>query len=91
MHEDLDGWIDALRGRIGRGELRDHALVKVGRVTMGAEQAARILLADLDHQDWLRVHCGTDMFATARRRDVFATTRRQDLLDEFRRLREQLG
>ena len=81
-HEDLDGWIDALRGRLGRGELRDHAPVEVGRVVMGAEQAARILLADLDHQDWLLARRGTDMFATARRRD---------LLDELRRLREQLG
>ena len=82
MHEDLDGWIDALRGRIRRGELRDAPPAKVGLVTMGAEQAARILLADLDHHDRFLARRGADPFTTARRRD---------LLDEFRRLREQLG
>ena len=82
MRDGLDGWIDALRGRIGRGELRDAPPVKVGLVTMGAEQAARILLADLDHHDRLLARRSVDALVTARRRD---------LLDEFRRLREQLG
>ena len=82
VHEDLDGWIDALRGRIGRGELRDHHMVKVGLLMMNAEQAARILLADLDHHDRFLARRGADMVATARRRD---------LLDDLGRLREQLG
>ncbi len=80
--DDLADWIDHLRGRVRRGELRDRPPVKVGLVMMGAEQAARILLADLDHHDRFLARRGADAVVTARRRD---------LLNEIRRVREQLG
>ena len=80
--DDLADWIDRLRVGIRRGELRDRPPVKVGPVMMGAEQAARILLADLDRHDrFLARHGG----------DVSMTARRQHLLDQLRRLREQIG
>ena len=80
--DDLDDWIARLRGRIRRDQLRDAPPVKVGLVTMGAEQAARILLADVDHDRVLTL---------ARRRDAFNVERRRHLLSQILRLREQIG
>ena len=80
--DDLDDWIGRLRGRIRRGELRDRASVQIGLVMMDAEQAARIVLADLDHHDRFLARHGADVFTTARRRDLLA---------DLRRLREQIG
>ncbi len=81
--DDLFAWIDALRGRVARGELDGR-----GRVTLGdgaafdAALAARILLADYDHGDDL---------TPEQRRNALNVERRRVLLADLRRLREQIG
>ena len=85
MATDLDGviaWIDALRGRVARGELHGRGTFRIGADALAVERAARILLADVDHDRKLTLN---------RRRDPFNVERRRQLLVEILRLREQIG
>ena len=79
----LDGWIVELRGRAGRGDLVGLGRVELdGGILLPAAQAARILLADLDHLGDL---------AHAQRGDLTVVARRQALLRDLDRLRKQIG
>ncbi len=80
--DDVLAWIDALRGRVARGELHGRGVFRVGADALAIERAARILLADVDHDRVLTLD---------RRRDPFNVERRRHLLDHFLRLREQIG
>jgi hypothetical protein len=81
---DLAAWIDALHGRLERGDLADLGPVEIGYGTkaLPAELAIRIKLADLD---------GFDDLALAACSSAEHVRCRQGLLDDFRRLRELLG
>ena len=80
--DDLVVWIDALRGRVTRGELKGRGTFRLGVATVAVERAARILLADVDHDRNLTLD---------RRRERFNVERRRQLLLELRRLHEQIG
>ena len=80
--DDLVAWTDALRGRVARGELNGRGTFQVGADALAVERAARILLADVDHDRVLTL---------ARRRDSFNVERRRHLLSQILRLREQIG
>ena len=80
--DDLVVWIDALRGRVARGELKGRGTFRLGVATVAVERAARILLADVDHDRVLSLD---------RRRDPFNVERRRHLLCQILRLREQIG
>ncbi len=80
--DDLVVWVDALRGRVARGELNGRGTFRVGVDALAVERAARILLADVDHDRKLTHN---------RRRDPFNVERRRQLLVEILRLREQIG
>ena len=81
---DLAARIDALRGRLERGELADLGPVDIGygTKTLPAELAIRIKLADLDSFDDL---------ALAACSSAEHVRRRQGLLDDFRRLCVLIG
>ncbi len=80
--DDLAAWIAELRGRVARGELDGlgHFAVLGGRLDVGL--AARIMLADLDHDNDL---------TPEQRQDPFSVERRRLLVADLRRLREHLG
>ncbi len=80
--DDLAAWIADLRGRVARGELDGQGEFAVlgGRLAVGL--AARIMLADLDHDHDL---------TPEQRDDPFSVERRRLLFSDFRRLREQIG
>jgi hypothetical protein len=77
---DLAAWIDALHGRLERGDRADLGPVDIGYGTkaLPAELAIRIMLADLD---------GFDDLALTPCSSTEVGRRRQGLLDDFRRLR----
>ena len=79
--DDLIAWIDALRGRVARGDLNGRGAFRVGVDELAVERAARILLADVDH-DWV--------LTLDQRRERFNVERRRQLLLDLRRLREQI-
>ncbi len=80
--DDLVAWINGLRGRVARGELNGRGAFRVHAHALAVERAARILLADVDHDRVLTL---------ARRRDAFNVERRRHLLSQILRLREQIG
>lgn len=82
--DDLDRWIDDLRGHAERGDLLELPPFNVGDGTLvlPGETTVRIMLADLDHLDGL---------PSAAREWLDLPNRRGALLDAFRRLRELLG
>ena len=80
--DDLAAWIDELRARVARGELDGQGQFAVlgGRLAVGL--AARIMLADLDH----------DLDVTPEQReDPFSVERRRLLFSDLHRLRSQIG
>ena len=81
--DDLTAWIADLRARVARGDLAALGRVELdGGVILAAEQATRIMLADLDHYEDLPPRW---------RGDLTVVARREALLRDFRRLREQIG
>jgi hypothetical protein len=81
--DDLGEWISGLRGRVARGELVGSGPGDPdGGGQLSTEQAVRIMLADLDHLDYLacRSVSGLDIHE-----------RRRRLLGDFRRLRDRIG
>ena len=81
--DELVAWIADLRTRVARGELDGQGEFEVGgggRLAIGL--AARILLADLDHDKDL---------TPAQRRDRVAVERRRSVRADLRRLRQQIG
>ena len=77
------GWIDGLRERLERGDLASLAPIDLGDgVLASGELTIRVMLADLDHLDWLAF----DAPDSPRLAD-----RRRWLVDDFRRLRAQIG
>jgi hypothetical protein len=80
--DELVVWIDALHGRVARGELKGWGACRVGVDALAVERAARVLLADVDHDRNLTLD---------RRRDPFNVERRRQLLAELRQLRAQIG
>ena len=80
--DDLVAWIADLRARVARGELDGQGSFAVGGGKLAVGLAARILLADLDHDRDL---------TPAQRRDAFSVERRRLLFADLRRLREQIG
>ncbi len=79
--DDLAAWIDELRSRVARGDLdgRGEFAVLGGRLAVGL--AARIMLADLDHDD----------LTPEQRADPLSVERRRLLFSDLHRLREQVG
>ena len=75
-------WIGALRGRVARGELDGRETFAVGGGELPVGLAARIMLADLDHDEDL---------TPEQRRDPFSVERRRLVFSELRRLQEQVG
>jgi hypothetical protein len=81
-HDDLDGWIAELRGRVARGELDDVGPIPVdGAAVLGPAVIVRIMLADLDHYDDL---------PPEQRHDLLVEARRRMLLRDIARLREHI-
>ena len=80
--DELVAWIAELRARVARGELDGRGHFAVGASMLDVAQAARIMLADLEHDKDLTL---------ARRRHPSAVGRRRLLRAELRRLREQIG
>ena len=80
--DELVAWIAGLRRRVERGELDGHGEFPVlgGRLATGL--AARIMLADLDHDHDL---------TPEQRDDPFSVERRRLLFSDLRRLRDQIG
>jgi hypothetical protein len=81
--DDLGEWISGLRGRVARGELVGSGPGDPdGGEQLSTEQTVRIMLADLDHLDYLtcRSACGLDV-----------PERRRRLLGDLRRLRDRIG
>jgi len=84
-HPDRDElliWIATLRGRAERGDLARLGTYATEGGTLDITLAARVMLADLDHFGDL---------SPDRRRDLDIRIRRGLLLDDFRRLRAQIG
>ena len=80
--DDLAAWIADLRERVAHGELDGQDTFTADETEVAVGLAARILLADLDH----------DLDLTPeQRRDPFNVERRRILTDDLRRLREQIG
>jgi hypothetical protein len=81
---NLDAWIEELRGRLERGELRRFGVVELrdGSHTFTLEQAVRIMLADWDHLAAL---------PPASYPDALTAGRRQALSDDFQYLRDRLA
>jgi hypothetical protein len=81
----LDGWIDALRNRLARGDLAVLPPIELGHGTrrLTGEVTVRIMLADL--QDL------TDSEGSAARDSAWRQERLASLRDDFRRLRAMLG
>jgi len=81
--DEVAGWIDGLRERLERGDLASLAPIDLGDgVLASGELTIRVMLADLDHLDWLAF----DAPDSPRLAD-----RRRWLVDDFRRLRAQIG
>jgi hypothetical protein len=82
--DDLDVWIQELRGRLQRGELSGLGPVDVGYGTdsLRVELVVRIMLNDLDD---------VDAGAPAGRGSPASDVRRRVLLDDFKRLRDVIG
>ena len=80
--ENLVAWIADLRGRVARGELDGRGEFEVGGGWLPIGQAARIMLADLEHDKDLTL---------AHRRQPDVIERRRLLRADLRRLREQIG
>ena len=80
--DDLVAWIDELRARVARGELDGRGRFDVDTGALDVDLAARIMLADLDHDSDL---------TPEQRRDPFSIERRRLLVADLRRLREHLG
>jgi hypothetical protein len=82
--DDLDAWIDALRGRLDRGELAGLGPLSLrdGASSLPGELVVRIMLADLEHVDDL---------ARLERWAGRAAWRRRALHEELRRLRALIG
>jgi hypothetical protein len=80
--DDLVAWIAELRDRVERGELDGRGTFAVGGGELAVGLAARIMLADLDHDKDL---------TPEQRRDPFSVERRRLLFADLRRLREQIA
>ncbi len=81
--DDLVTWIGELRTRVVRGDLDGRGEFEVGaRGRLPIEQAARIMLADLEHDKDLTLK---------QRRHPIAVERRRLLQADLRRLRAQIG
>ncbi len=74
--DDLTAWIDALHGRVAHGDLHSRATFRVGADVLTVKRAARILLADVDHDDDLTPEQRSDPFSAERRRLLFSDLRR---------------
>ena len=80
---DLPAWIADLRRRLAQGELDGLAPIDLGNgAPAGGELIVRIMLADLDHLDWL---------ASNAPNSIDVAVRRQRLLYDFHRLRAVIG
>jgi hypothetical protein len=84
MCDNMTTWIDELNDRIGRGDLAAIGLVHLEGwpISLEAELAAKILLADLEDLD--------DLPVDERARAPIAA-RRLMLLDDLRQLRARIG
>ena len=80
--DDLVAWIAKLRNRVARGELDGQAEFATGGGRLAVGLAARIMLADLDHDHDL---------TPKQRRDPLSVERRLLLFADLRQLREQIG
>ena len=80
--DDLVAWIAELRARVARRELDRQGTFRIGGAELPVGLAARILLADVDHDKDL---------TPEQRRDPFNVERRRILFGDLRRLREQIG
>ena len=80
--DDLVAWIARLRTRVALGALDGRGEFEVERGRLAIGLAARIMLADLDHDHDLTPEQRSDPFSVERRRLLFA---------DLRRLREQIG
>ena len=82
-YEGVMTWIEDLRGRLERGELADLLPSDLGDGALATgELTVRVMLADLDHLDWLADHG----FETAS-----LPTRRRGLMADFDRLHALIG
>jgi hypothetical protein len=79
---ELVGWIANLRERLQRGEVDGLTIRDAGGNTRDASQISRTFLAELDRLGSL---------PREQRWEPSADDARHALLDEFRRLREQIG
>ena len=75
-------WLAGIRERVACGGLAGLWYVTADGDVMPADRAARIFLADLDHDRVL---------SPGRRMSPFNVERRRMLLADLRRLREQVG
>ena len=80
--DDISAWIAHLRTRVARGDLDGRGELEVEGSRLAIGLAARIVLADLDHDDDL---------TPEQRRAPFSVQRRRLLFADVRRLREQIG
>ena len=80
--DDLVAWIGELRARVARGDLDGRGRFDVDTGVLDISLAARIMLADLDHDNDL---------TPEQRQDPFSVERRRLLVADLRRLREHLG
>ena len=83
-HDDILAWIGTLESRVEHSELarRDRIDIGYGMDLLPLKLIVRIMLTDLEDLDDLSAQ------THGRAADM---TRYQDLLDDFRRLREQIG
>ncbi len=80
--EDILAWLAALRRRVERGELAALGPYETEDGVLGMDLTARIMLADLDHYRDL---------SPEQRHDPAVIARHVSLLEDFRRLRAQIG
>ena len=80
--DDLAAWIAELRDRMARGALDGRGTVVVSSGVLAVGEAARLMLADLDHYDDL---------PPERRQGPLVEARRRLLFSDLRRLCEQIG